>query len=135
MTRGRAALPPIDQDLAQTARPRLDLRALRQPPQADDAVIDANSRTLGARWGASTSLAASGAASGAAPGEAPPAPPASLRLEIPVYLDQALTLKAAQERVTKSFLVMTALAQAGYPIEATDLVPDRRKARGRKPSS
>lgn len=135
MTRGRAALPPIDQDLAQTARPRLDLRALRQPPQADDAVIDANSRTLGARWGASTSLAASGAAPGEAPPAPPPAPPASLRLEIPVYLDQALTLKAAQERVTKSFLVMTALAQAGYPIEATDLVPDRRKARGRKPSS
>ena len=135
MTRGRAALPPIDQDLAQTARPRLDLRALRQPPQADDAVIDANSRTLGARWGASTSLAASGAAPGEAPPPPPPAPPASLRLEIPVYLDQALTLKAAQERVTKSFLVMSALAQAGYPIEATDLVPDRRKARGRKPSS
>ena len=56
MTRARTALPPIDQDLTQTSRPRLDLRALKQPPQADDAVIDANSRTLGARWGVSTSL-------------------------------------------------------------------------------
>lgn len=128
MTRGRTMLPPIDHDLTQTARPRLDLRALKQPPQVDDAVVDANSRTLGERWGASTSLAAP--EDKAVP--PPPPPPASLRLEIPVYLDQALTLKAAQERVTKSFLVMTALAQAGYRIAPHDLVPDRRRTRGRK---
>ena len=130
MTRGRTALPPIDHDLTQPTRPRLDLRALKQPPQVDDSVIDANSRALGERWGASTSLAAADPAP-----VPPPPPPASLRLEIPVYLDQALTLKAAQERVTKSFLVMTALAQAGYAIKQADLVPDRRKARARKASS
>jgi hypothetical protein len=118
--RGKTALPPIDADLAGTPRPRLNLRALAPRPPLDDAQVDANSRAIGARWGASTSLEPT----------APPAVPfASLRLEVPAYLDQALTLKAAEQRVTKAFLVMTALAQAGYKVAPADLVPDRRKTR------
>lgn len=65
----------------------------------------------------------------------PAAPVASLRLEIPDYLDRELALAAAQRRVTKAFLVLSALAQAGWRIEPADLVPDRRKARSRKVSS
>jgi hypothetical protein len=116
----KPALPPIDAELAGPPRPRLDLRALARSPAMDDAQVDANSRTLGARWGASTSLEPA----------APAAVPfASLRLEVPAYLDQALTVKAAEQRVTKAFLVMSALAQAGYAVAPADLVPDRRKTR------
>ncbi len=116
----KPALPPIDADLAGQPRKRLDLRALTRGPALDDAQVDANSRALGARWGASTSLEPTPAAA---------VPFASLRLEVPAYLDQALTVKAAEQRVTKAFLVMTALAQAGYPVAPADLVPDRRKTR------
>jgi hypothetical protein len=122
--RQKPALPPIDADLAGAPRPRLDLRALKPREPLADAEVEANSRALGARWGASTSLE---------PPPAPAVPFASLRLEVPAYLDQALTLKAAERRVTKAFLVMSALAQAGYPVEPADLVPDRRKTRGRGP--
>ncbi len=126
MTRTRPALPPIE-DLAPAPRPRLDLRGLKPRAPLEDAEVEANSRALGARWGASTSLA------GPPVADAPPATPlASLRLEIPAYLDQALTVRAAEARVTKAFLVMTALAQAGYAVAPEDLVPDRRKQRGRK---
>jgi hypothetical protein len=125
--RPKTALPPIDDDLAGPPRPRLDLRALAPRQPIDEAQVDANSRALGARWGASTSLDPQTAP--VAP--APSVPFASLRLEVPAYLDQALTVKAAEQRVTKAFLVMTALAQAGYPVEPSDLVPDRRKTRGR----
>lgn len=125
--RAKSALPPIDDDLAGTPRRRLDLKALTPRETLDDAQVDANSRALGARWGASTSLAPQ-----AEPPEPPaPTPFASLRLEVPAYLDQALTLRAAEQRVTKAFLVMSALAQAGYPMQAADLVPDRRRTRGR----
>ncbi len=115
----KPALPPIDADLAGPPRPRLDLRALARGPAVDDAQVDANSRALGARWGASTSIEPA----------APAVPFASLRLEVPAYLDQALTVKAAEQRVTKAFLVMSALAQAGFPVAPADLVPDRRKTR------
>jgi hypothetical protein len=40
-----------------------------------------------------------------------------------------LTQKAAALRVTKQFLVLMALREAGYHIADTDLVADERKAR------
>ncbi len=119
---GKPALPPIEDDLA-APRPRLDLRGLAPRPVIADEQVEANSRALGTRWGASTSLAS-------APGPAA-VPLASLRLEVPAYLDQELTLRAAEQRVTKAFLVMRALAEAGYRVEPGDLVPDRRKTRGK----
>jgi hypothetical protein len=48
---------------------------------------------------------------------------------MPVYLDDELTQKAAALRVTKQFLVLTALCEAGYHIAGADLVADKRKAR------
>ena len=89
---------------------------------ADDATIDANSRLLGNEWGASTTLKP----------VLPPvahAPVASLRIEVPVYLDDELTREAAEKRVTKQYLVLTALRSAGYRIDDADLVADKRKAR------
>ena len=127
MNRQKPALPPIDADLADAPRRRLDLRGIKPRAPVDDAVVEANSRALGERWGASTKVR---------PAEDVSAPPlASLRLEIPDYLDNELAVAAAQRRVTKAFLVMSALAQAGYRIEPGDLVPDRRKLRTRKVSS
>jgi hypothetical protein len=118
----KPTLPPIDVELEQP-RKRLDLKAIRTQAQADDATIEENSRTLGREWRASTSL----------PRAQPPVPErspiASLRIEVPVYLDNALTQEAAAKRVTKQFLVLTALRKAGYQIDDVDLVADKRKVR------
>jgi len=122
MSPKKPALPPIGDELDAPRRP--DLRGLK-PRGGDDAAIEANSQALGERWGASTSVRPT----------PPAAPVASLRLEIPDYLDNELALAAAQRRVTKAFLVLSALAQAGYRIDPKDLVPDRRKVRPRKMSS
>jgi len=48
---------------------------------------------------------------------------------MPVYLDDELTQKAAALRVTKQFLVLTALPQAGYHIADAGIVEDKRKVR------
>jgi hypothetical protein len=119
----KSALPPIDAEL-EPPRQRVDLKAIRPKGQADDATIEENSRRLGSEWGASTSLQ-------------PPAPEptvgraplASLRIEVPAYLDDELTQKAASQRVTKQYLVLTALRQAGYHIDDADIVADKRKVR------
>jgi hypothetical protein len=122
----KTPLPPIDDDLAQP-RKRVDLKAIRPKAQEDDATVEENSRRLGSEWGASTSLKSSEAAV-PAPASAR-APVASLRIEVPTYLDDELTQKAAAQRVTKQFLVLTALRQAGYHIDDVDIVADKRKAR------
>jgi hypothetical protein len=119
-------LPPLDDDLQQP-RKRVDLKAIRSQAQANDAEIAENSQTLGTQWGASTSLAGVQPSSPTPP--APRSPLASLRIEVPTYLDDALTQKAAALRVTKQFLVLTALREAGYHIADTDIVADKRKAR------
>ena len=58
-----------------------------------------------------------------------------IRGYIPNYLDDELTLKSAERRVTKTFLIMEALAKAGYRVEEHPLrrvgyIP--RTSRGRK---
>jgi hypothetical protein len=121
-------LPPIDEEL-RSERKRVDLKAIRPKGDADDATIAENSHRLGNEWGASTSLQRT-----QQPASAPPvvrAPVASLRIEVPVYLDDELTREAASKRVTKQYLVLTALRAAGYRIDDTDLVADKRKARRR----
>jgi hypothetical protein len=121
-------LPPIDEELKGRGK-RIDLKAIRPKGEADDATIEENSRLLGNEWSASTSLK-----SVQQPVSAPPpprAPVASLRIEVPVYLDDALTREAAEKRVTKQYLVLTALRSAGYRIDDPDLVTDKRKVRRR----
>jgi hypothetical protein len=124
----KTALPPIDDELRGRGK-RVDLRAIRPKGDADDATIDENSRLLGNEWGASTSLQRTQPPASASP--VVRAPVASLRIEVPVYLDDALTREAAEKRVTKQYLVLTALRQAGYRIDDADLVADKRKARRR----
>ncbi len=122
----KPALPPIDAELEQP-RQRVDLKAIRPKARADDATVEENSRRLGTEWGASTSL------QGIQPPDPKAAeertPLASLRIEVPTYLDDELTQRAAAQRVTKQFLVLTALRRDGYHIEDTDLVADKRKVR------
>ena len=54
---------------------------------------------------------------------------ASWKLVMPDYLDRELSRRAAERRVTKSFLVLEALAQSGYEVQPKDLVGDRRRKR------
>ena len=115
------ALPPIDEEL-RGERKRIDLKAIRPKGDADDRTIEENSRLLGNEWGASTSLPR-------VPPNVVRAPVASLRIEGPVYLDDELTQEAAAKRVTKQYLVLTALRSAGYRIDDADLVADKRKMR------
>ena len=114
-------------------RPKPKLRRHEDPPVTDDE-IEANSRQLGQRWGASTSIDPPAPPAEPPPAPPPPAPPppavapvVSIRGYVPNYLDDELAMKAAERRVTKTFLIMEALARAGYRVEEADLVQDRRK--------
>jgi hypothetical protein len=107
--------PPIGDEL----RPKVKLKR-HGAETANDAEVEANSRRLGERWGASTRIIQEAPA-------VPLAPVVSIRGYIPNYLDDELALKAAERRVTKTFLVIEALAKAGYRVEKHDMVQDRRK--------
>jgi hypothetical protein len=89
-----------------------------------DNAVEANSRTIGERWGALTQLPR-------VEPEASLAPVTSIRGYIPQYLDDELSVKAAERRVTKTFLIMEALAKAGYRIDEDDLIQDRRRSKRR----
>jgi hypothetical protein len=112
----KSALPPIDL----SPKRKVDLRALKAPP-GEDASVEANSRKLAEDWGAVTTVTPN------------KGPLASLRLEIPAYLDQELAERALRgvngQRVTKQYLVIQALKDAGFHVEPDDLVPDKRKRR------
>ncbi|HTE17256.1 MAG TPA: hypothetical protein VK689_02615 [Armatimonadota bacterium] len=102
-------LPRIDDELE--PKKRVDLRAIR-PNGGDDATIDENSRRLAGEWLGGQKM-----------------PLASLRIEVPEYLDRELAMRAAERRVTKQYLVVQALRDAGYRVEEQDLVADKRKRR------
>lgn len=59
------------------------------------------------------------------------APTKSVKLEMPDYLFQALSLAAVQQGVTKKYLILASLKAAGYEIEACDLEEDGRRNRGK----
>lgn len=118
----KTELPSIDNELIPAPRQRVDLKGLKpREPMADEAV-EANSRTIGEKWGASTQLPAAEPA-------VELAPVTSIRGYIPQYLDDELSVKAAERRVTKTFLIMEALAKAGYRLDEADLVQDRRRTK------
>lgn len=120
MSKPPSPLPSITDELTPAPRQKLDLRTLRpREPMADEAV-EANSRAIGQKWGASTQLPIM---------ERLPQPAATIstRAYLPDYLDQELAMKSAERRVTKNFLIMEALAQAGYRVDEVDLIEDRRR--------
>lgn len=98
------SLPPIDDDL--TPR-KLDLKVLRKP---DDAAITRNAEKLGEKWLGEKAIA-------------------SLRIEVPEYVDHELAMRAASERTTKQYIVKCALRAYGIEIAEEDMVPDKRKAK------
>lgn len=68
--------------------------------------------------------------------EAPvPAPPVQLtpcksfNLALPEYLFDELGLRAVKRRVTKRYLILDALAKAGFRVETHDLEEDGRRRR------
>jgi hypothetical protein len=113
----KPALPALDDELE--PRRKVDLRSIQPKAVTDDATVEENSRRLGNQWGAQTTLEP----------QRTKTPLASLRIEVPEYLDRELALKAAQDRVTKQYLVLQALRQAGFRVEPEDLVADKRKAK------
>jgi hypothetical protein len=104
-------------------RPRTKLKK-HEDSILTDAAIDANSRQIGQKWGAATTLPVP------EPEPTPVARVVSFRGYIPHYLDDELTVRAATQRVTKTFLVMDALKKAGYHVAETDLIQDRRRNKG-----
>ena len=120
----KAALPSIGDELA--PRKRVDLKSIKSA-DVDDAEVTENSRRLGTEWGAQTSLTPTPEPEA----ERPKVPLASLRIEVPDYLDRELALKAVDQRVTKQYLVMKALQAAGYKLDDADLVEDKRKQKKR----
>jgi hypothetical protein len=114
-------LPSIDSELTPAPRQRLDLKSLKPRESIADEAVEANSRAIGQKWGASTQLPAIE--------RLPlPAPTISTRSYLPDYLDQELAMKSAERRVTKNYLIMEALAQAGYRVDKVDLIEDRRRS-------
>ena len=115
---------PLADEIRQARKPRLDLSL---PPRTDlpDQAVEERSRELGGRWKATTQIQA------ATEPEEPPAPLASVRFDCPDYLDRAVSVKAAEQGVTKTFLILSALKTAGYEITDRDLVADRRKSKKR----
>ena len=107
--------PPIGDEL----KPKARLKRHTAEP-VTDAEIEENSRRIGERWGAATQIPQE-------PDLPSLAPIVSIRGYIPNYLDDELAIKAAERRVTKTFLIMEALAKAGYRVDQHDLVQDRRK--------
>jgi hypothetical protein len=120
----KAALPSIGDELA--PRKRVDLKSIKSA-DVDDAEVTENSRKLGTEWGAQTSLTPTPKPEA----ERTKVPLASLRIEVPDYLDRELALKAVDQRVTKQYLVMKALQAAGYKLDDADLVEDKRKQKKR----
>lgn len=116
----KSPLPPIDSELTPAPRQRVNLKGLSPRAPMGDEAVEANSRAIAEKWGASTQLPAA---------ERAPqlAPVTSIRGYIPQYLDDELSVKAAERRVTKTFLIMEALAKAGYRVDEADLVQDRRR--------
>jgi hypothetical protein len=108
--------PPIGDEL----RPKARLKR-HGDNAASDADIEANSRRIGEKWGAATRIDQEPEPL------PPPAPVVSIRGYIPDYLDHELAMKAAERSVTKTFLLMEALAKTGYRVEEIDLIQDRRK--------
>ena len=110
--------PPISGEL----RPKPRLKRHDDSSVSDDD-IEANSRRIGERWGATTRIERE-------PEPAPPvAPVVSIRGYIPDYLDREMAMKAAERNVTKTFLIMESLAKAGFRVDEVDMIQDRRKRR------
>jgi hypothetical protein len=113
-------LPPIDAELVQP-RPRPNLANLRPREEISDSAIEANPRSIGGQWRASTQL----------PQPEEETPLASIRIDIPEYVDKQLKLRIVEDGGTKAHYMLKGLAAIGFIVNDIDLKLDRRK-RGQK---
>jgi hypothetical protein len=118
---------PLISEIKRAAKPRINVSL---PPRGDlpDEAVAARAQQLGEKWGSNTQL-------GTKPIEQPTIPMAplvSLRFDCPDYTDRALSVAAAEQNVTKTYLLLLALRQAGYPVEDVDLAKDRRRQKASK---
>ena len=96
---------------------------------ADAGAVGRNDdRALLARLALSPAYAEKPSLTGAAQPE--PATQEPLKITIPSYLNRALTVAAGERRVSKRWLVMDALRQAGFEVREDDLYEDGRRLRG-----
>jgi hypothetical protein len=109
---------PLGDEIRQARKPRPNMALPPRPDMADE-VIEARTREIGARWGATTQI------------QPPPAPLISVRFDCPDYLDRAVSVATAEQGCTKTFLILKALKLAGYELNDVDLVIDRRKTKRR----
>ena len=119
---------------------RLKFRELR-PVGEDEAATERAVMTIAQSYGANAQIPPTRTLpqtpiSSRSAVETPELPPpsfkskfASFRIDLPEYLDQELTMRAARDRVTKAYLVLDALRLAGFTVQNEDLVTDRRKTR------
>jgi len=114
-------LPPISEEIRQPPKKL----ALNLKPREDlpDEAVEARAQKMGEQWGASTQIAPR---EPAPPGKAT-APLVSVRFDSPDYLDKELAVRAAEEGVTKTYLILHALGKVGYRLDEADLVKDRRR--------
>jgi len=121
--------PPISDEIRQAGK-KVELN-LKPRPELPDEAIEANSRSIGERYGSNTQIAAGPVRPAPRPAAPPPAmaPLTSVRFDCPDYLDKELAIRAAEEGVTKTYLILKALGAAGYRLDSADLVKDRRRVR------
>jgi hypothetical protein len=115
---------PLADEIRQARHPKANL-TLPPRPEIPDEAVETHSREIGGRWGATTQLPVP------EPPAEPTAPLVSVRFDCPDYADRAVSIAAAEQGVTKTFLILKALKAAGFEIKEVDLVVDRRKARRR----
>jgi len=70
----------------------------------------------------------------AAPSPAPAGTRRPIKIEVSDPLFEALTVAAARQKVTKRYLILSALRDAGYPVEDADFQEDGRRLRGSRRS-
>jgi hypothetical protein len=120
--------PSLVDEIQQARKPRLNVSL---PPRQEipDEDIEARSHAIGEKWGSATQILPKVREKVAMP----VAPLVSVRFDCPDYLDEELAVKAAGTRgpsggkVTKTYLILQALKQAGYRVEDADLIEDRRR--------
>jgi hypothetical protein len=118
---------PLADEIREARKPRLNL-TLPPRPDVPDEAVETRSREIGEKWGATTQLVPN-------PPEEPDEPTApliSVRFDCPDYLDRAISVDAAQQDCTRTYLILKALKTAGYEINDRDLVVDRRKVKKKR---
>ena len=106
--------------------------ALPPRPELPDEAVEKGTRAIGEKWNANTQMRSERPPPPSAP---PPAKLVSVRFDFPDYVDEQLAVAAASTKgpsggkITKTYLALKALRDAGYRVDDKDLIEDRRRLR------